>query len=86
MRDLIELLSDGHARTEKLLAIELNTTVEDVKRQLEFLEHIGIIRKIDMSCCSMSCSGDCGKCAPKDGFKNMGSMYEIVQKKVSSNM
>jgi hypothetical protein len=83
MRDLIELLSDGHARTEKLLAIELHTTVDDVKRQIEYLEHMGIIRKVDMSSCDGSCGGDCGKCAPKDGFKNMGSMYEIVLKKAN---
>ena len=78
MRDLLALLSDGRARTEKLLAIELNTTVEDVKRQIEYLEHMGIIRRVDMSCCNGGCGGDCNKCAPKDGFKNMGEMYEIV--------
>ncbi|WP_034465497.1 FeoC-like transcriptional regulator [Butyrivibrio proteoclasticus] len=79
MKDLLALLSDGHARTEKLLAIELHTTVEDVKRQIEYLEHMGIVRKVDMSACSgKSCGGDCNKCAPKDGFKNMGAMYEVV--------
>ncbi len=78
MRELIEVLSDGHARTERLLAMELHTTVEDVKRQIEYLEHMGMIRRIDVSCCSMGCGGDCSKCAPKGGFKNMGAMYEIV--------
>ncbi|MDC7292026.1 FeoC-like transcriptional regulator [Butyrivibrio sp. DSM 10294] len=78
MRELIDLLSDGHARTEKLLAIELHTTEEDVKRQIEYLMHIGMIRKVDMTCCSGGCGGDCGKCAPKEGFKNMGAMYEVV--------
>ncbi len=39
---------------------------------------MGIIRRVDVSCCSKGCGGDCGKCAPKDGFKNMGEMYEIV--------
>ncbi|WP_035776869.1 FeoC-like transcriptional regulator [Butyrivibrio sp. AE3004] len=84
MKDLIALLSDGHARTEKLLAMELHTTVEDVKRQIEYLEHMGIIRRVDVSCCSKGCGGDCGKCAPKDGFKNMGEMYEIVLNKAIS--
>ncbi len=84
MRDLIELLSDGHARTEKLLAIELHTTVDDVKRQIEYLGHMGIIRRVDVSCCSKGCGGDCGKCAPKDGFKNMGEMYEIIAPKAVS--
>lgn len=84
MKDLLDLLSDGHARTEKLLALELHTTVDDVKRQIEYLEHMGFIRKVDMSACSgKSCGGDCGKCAPNGGFKNMGSMYEIVMKKAN---
>ncbi|WP_408072167.1 hypothetical protein [Butyrivibrio sp. JL13D10] len=62
MKDLLDLLSDGHARTQKLLAIELHTTTEDVKRQIEYLEHIGVIRRVDASCCSKGCGGDCGKC------------------------
>ena len=71
----------GLTRTEKLLAIELHTSIDDVKRQIEYLEHMGIIRKVDVSCCSKSCGGDCGKCAPEGGFKNMGEMYEIVLEK-----
>lgn len=84
MKDLLDLLSDGRARTEKLLAIELHTTVEDVKRQIEYLEHMGIIHRVDVSCCSKGCGGDCGKCVPQNGFQNMGQMYEIVPGKVIS--
>ncbi len=91
MRELIELLKDGHARTTKLLAIELGTSEADVKRQIEYLTNIGVIKKVDMSC---SCGGSCGKegsgghshndcgscssCLPEGGFKNMGEMYEVV--------
>ena len=57
MRELIELLRDGHARTTKLLAIELKTSEEDVKRQIEYLTNIGVIKKVDMSC---GCGGSCG--------------------------
>lgn len=84
MNDLIKLLSDGHARTEKLLAIELHTTVEDVKRQIEYLENMGIIRRVNYSSCGSGCSdgggcgGNCSKCAPKGGFQNMGVMYEVT--------
>ena len=93
MRELIELLRDGHARTTKLLAIELKTSEEDVKRQIEYLTNIGVIKKVDMSCgCGGSCgsSGSCGgasgsgncnscsSCLPDGGFKNMGEMYEVV--------
>ena len=84
MKELMDLLRDGHARTEKLLAIELHTSVEDVRRQIEYLEHIGMFRRVDLSSCGAGCSdnGKCGsnctKCAPKEGFQNMGVMYEVV--------
>ncbi len=90
MRELIELLKDGHARTTKLLAIELKTSEEDVKRQIEYLTNVGVIKKVDMSCgcggscasgdhggCGGSCAG-CSSCLPDGGFKNMGEMYEVV--------
>ena len=78
MSALIELLKDGHARTTKLLAIELGTSEADVKRQIEYLTNIGVIKKVDMTC---GCGGDCGNCSsclPEGGFKNMGEMYEVV--------
>ena len=89
MRELIELLKDGHARTTKLLAIELGTSEADVKRQIEYLPNIGVIKKVDMSCsCGGSCGkegssghsdcGNCSSCLPEGGFKNMGEMYEVV--------
>ncbi len=56
MREIIDLLKDGHARTTKLLAIELGTSEADVKRQIEYLTNIGVIKKVDMSC---SCGGKC---------------------------
>ena len=59
MRKLIELLRDGHARTTRLLAIELKTSEEDVKRQIEYLTNIGVIKKVDMSC---GCGGSCDSC------------------------
>ena len=46
MNTLIELLGDGHARTIRMLADELDTTESDVLRQIEYLEHIGIIKKV----------------------------------------
>ena len=85
--ELIKLLKDGHARTTRLLTIELGTSEEDVKRQIEYLTNIGVIRKVDMSCgCGGNCGGNCGNgscngcssCLPEGGFKNMGEMYEVV--------
>lgn len=73
MNRLIELLGDGHARTVRMLADELGTTESDVMRQIEYLEHMGVIRKVigdDVaSCgggpaCSAGCGGSCGgKCS-----------------------
>ena len=68
MEALLDLLKDGNARTVDMLAIELDTTKIDIKRQLEFLERMGIIRRIPISV----------GCAPEGGFKNMGEMWEVV--------
>ncbi len=76
MRELIELLRDGHARTTKLLAIELKTSEEDVKRQIEYLTNIGVIKKVDMSCgCGGNCgtSGGCGSCSGSSGSGSCNS-------------
>ncbi len=90
MEQLLELLKDGHARTTKLLALELHTSVEDVARQMEYLENMGVIKKVVFS--SKGCSGcsgcssgknegenTCKGCLPQDGFQNMGQMWEVVK-------
>ncbi len=90
MEQLLELLKDGHARTTKLLAIELHTSVEDVTRQMEYLENMGIIKRVVFSTKSCSgCSGcssgnspeghTCKGCMPENGFNNMGQMWEVVK-------
>ena len=86
MNELIKLLKDGHARTIPMLADELNTSEADVLRQIEYLEHIGVIKRIisDQVKCS-GCSGcssggnkACKSCMPDGGFSNMGQMWEVV--------
>ena len=47
MEELIELLRDGKSRTVEMMAIALNTTVEKIRRDIEFLEHTGVIKKVD---------------------------------------
>ncbi len=74
MEALLKLLQDGNARTIEMLALELNTTQGDIKRQLEFLEQTGLIKRIPLS----KCSGCGGGCAPQGGFQNMGEMWEVV--------
>ncbi|QFJ53518.1 hypothetical protein [Pseudobutyrivibrio xylanivorans] len=86
MEQLLELLKDGNARTIDLLALEMNTTVDDVNRQLEYLENMGIIKKVIFnvhgcnSCedCSSEGGHTCKGCLPDGGFENMGQMWEIT--------
>lgn len=87
MEELLELLKDGHARTLELLASELNTDTDDIKRKIEYLEKMGIInRSFSLSCgagkcseCAMhSGSAPCRGCLPEGGFKNMGEMWEVI--------
>ena len=89
MEQLLELLKDGHARTTKLLAMELHTSEEDVTRQMEYLENMGIIKRVVFSAkgcqgCSGCSSGNhsdghtCKGCLPQDGFQNMGQMWEVM--------
>lgn len=88
MEELLELLKDGHARTLELLASELGTDIDDIKRKLEYLENIGAIRRISLlSCGAGKCSecachthsdtAPCKGCMPDGGFKNMGEMWEV---------
>lgn len=85
MQKLLQLLKDGNSRTVEVLAAELNTTPGDINRQLEYLEHIGAIRKVSFSA-SKGCSGcsgcdsaaACKGCIPKNASVNMGDMWEVV--------
>ncbi len=87
MEELLELLKDGHARTIELLAAELDTDTDDIRRRIEYLENIGVIkRSFAPSCGSGKCSecalhsgpAPCKGCLPEGGFKNMGEMWEVV--------
>lgn len=83
MNELLKLLKDGHARSLEMLAMELDTTVEDVKRRIEYLERMNIIRRISLNSAACGSCGGCegGKCAgcmPEEGFRNMGEMWEVV--------
>jgi hypothetical protein len=89
MEELLALLGDGHARTIELLAVQLNTDTDDVRRKIEYLERTGIIKKsFSPSCGAGKCaecalhsgSAPCKGCLPDGGFKNMGEMWEVVRK------
>lgn len=85
MKRLLELLKDGNSRTIEQLAAELDTTPADISRQLEYLERIGMIRRVSFSAqksCGGSCTGcdpaHCKGCMPTDAAMNMGEMWEVV--------
>ncbi|MCR5499921.1 MAG: DeoR family transcriptional regulator [Acetatifactor sp.] len=92
MEELLKLLKDGHARTTVQLAVELKTSSEDVRRKLEYLEMVGVIRRISMtgsSCKGCSgCSGEgrgagkgsCSGCMPDADILNMGDMWEVIER------
>lgn len=85
MNELLELLKDGRSRSLTMISSELGRSVEQVTRDIEFLERTGVIRRIVTSACG-NCSGcstdggskSCPGCMPEGGFKNMGVMWEIV--------
>ena len=87
MNELIELLTDGRSRTIEMLSDELNAPVENVKRDIEYLERMGVIKRIEFNLSHPSCNGctgcgtgskTCAGCMPENGFNNMGTMWEIV--------
>ncbi len=89
MQQLLELLKDGKSRTLEMLAEELGESADQVKRDIEFLEKMGIIRRTgyqeaqghDCSKCTGCTDGQmCKSCAPEGGFKNMGYMWEVISK------
>ena len=85
MQKLLELLKDGHSRTVEMLAAELHTSAEDIRRRMEYLEQVGAIKRIPFSQgngCSgcTGCEGGtgCRGCMPADAAHNMGEMWEVV--------
>ena len=89
MEKLLELLRDGKSRTVEMLALELDTGVEEIKRNIDFLEQTGMIKRVVFSSgnAGHSCDGctgcgtgksACAGCMPPEGFENMGVMWEVT--------
>lgn len=85
MSELLGLLNDGNSRTIEQLAAELHTSPEDIGRQLEYLENIGMIRRVSVTE-KKSCGGKCGcsgaeciGCMPQNASANMGNVWEVVR-------
>ncbi len=70
MEELLSLLKDGNSRTIEELAGELHTTPADILRKLDYLEHMGIIRKVTQT--ATSCGGNCSGCSGCSGHAHHG--------------
>ena len=77
MTKLLALLKDGTARSVELLAQELGTSTEDVKRQMEYLERMGYLRRV--VACGQDCKGCSGSCASANALSGAPVFWEIVQ-------
>ena len=62
MEKLLHLLDTGRAFSQRELAAELNISVETLHAQIDFLEHLGVLRRIKHD---GECSGGCKGCASK---------------------
>jgi DNA-binding Lrp family transcriptional regulator len=91
MEELLLLLKDGKSRSLSMLAMELNKSVDEVKRDIEFLEQMNMIKRVGAaSSTNEACAGcngcgsdnaKCAGCMPNGGFQNMGVMWEVVSAK-----
>ncbi len=92
MEELLELLKDSKTRTIEEIAATLGTSVEDVKRQIEYLERIGMIKPFSLLPTDKGCGGCngckgcesspavCKGCIPPDVEYNMGKAWEVTGK------
>ena len=91
MMALLKLLEDGTAWTPERLAEKLGVSDDEVKRQMEFLEHAGYLRRVNEEnsggCAGCSgCSGHCGEAGvTKAALSGEGSpiFWEVIEKKES---
>ncbi|MDL2288549.1 hypothetical protein LJC32_04120 [Oscillospiraceae bacterium OttesenSCG-928-F05] len=57
---LLTLLDEGCAFSQIELAERLGTGEDSVKAQMEYLERVGMLRRIDSGSGCESCGGSCG--------------------------
>ena len=63
MEKLLSLLDEGRALSQRELAEKLNISVDMLGAQIEYLERLGILRRIGHNCeCGNGCKGCASKC------------------------
>ena len=79
MIKLLRLMEEGHAWSVEALAARLNTTPDDAKRQIEFLERSGYLRRI--TGCGYECKGCSSHCGSVLGKTGLPVFWEVVDTK-----
>ena len=82
MTGLLRLLKEGRAWSVEELAGRLETSQEDIRRQVEYLEHTGFLRRLDsMGRGAAGCGSACGSgCTRGLGMSGMPVMWEVISK------
>ncbi len=92
MTSLLDMLKDGNARSVEIMASELDTSVDDIERMLEYMENTGVLKRTVLgqvgcadcascsSCATKGTGSACKGCMPDKGFQNMGVIWEVNQK------
>ncbi len=80
MTGLLRLLKEGRAWSVEELAGRLETSQEDIRRQVEYLEHTGFLRRLDsMGRCAAGRGSACGSgCTRGLGMSGMPVMWEVI--------
>jgi len=75
MEKLLNMLNEGRALSQNELADELGISAETLAAQIDYMERLGILRRIESAC---GCSGGCGGCSSKchDGGISPPVMWE----------
>lgn len=77
MTELLELMRDGRAWSVEDLARRLNATPEQVRRQMEFLERMGYLRRV--TGCGHDCKGCSAHCG-SGGLSGMPVFWEVINR------
>ena len=67
MDQLLRLLDEGRALSQRELADELHVSVETLGAQIEYLERLGMLRRVGSNCECGGCKGCSSKCHTGSG-------------------
>lgn len=77
MTELLELMKEGRAWSVEELAVRLHTTPEEIKREMEFLEHAGYLKRVKEN---PGCGGCSSRCQTGELVGGMPVFWELVKR------